>query len=331
MTRKSILLLTVIFGIALYFNSCSSELTDTNITEKTLPQLGLEDILKLALERRDFSLDLQQSYQRDTLAIPIIQQYRKLDSRFDSITKLYEDFDRRQYDSLIWHPVLFAEETDLDLDNVGEIVLFIGYRLSAPEMIVFDRTNEGYKIIGSEHLWMHNEYPDYEIIRKGESPMIRTSQFYNRGSGAWLKVNHYHKMIDSSLNLVFRTPTSANMSLGFNGLYINGKLLQDSIIGNQIILSYLVNAQIDDRYIADSVTHELTNVYTDELFRATYQWDNMDNTFTTEQADIAEYLLNVNNDTCVFEFIKPKLIEMNTIKSKSYIGVYSNTSCRNEF
>lgn len=64
---------------------------------------------------------------------------------------------------------------------------------------------------------------------------------------------------------------------------------------------------------------------------STYSWDSVKNIFITNQIDIAKYLLNINNDICVFEFIKPRLIELNTKKSRSFVEEYIGTVCQSSF
>lgn len=292
--------------------------------------LTLNEILEIAVKRKNLSISLQKGFQKDTAAIAIIEQYRKIDGRFDSITKIYEGHDILQYDSAIWHPILFAENINLDGDTSDEIVMFIGYHLSAPEMIVFDKIGDSYQEIGSEHLWMHNEYPEYEIVKKGNKNIIKTTQFYIRGSGAWLKVHHYYEYMDSVMQLIFKAPSSANMSLGSSGLYLQGNLFNDSVYQDGLQLSYVIDAAIDRRFISDTSEYDQIEVYKEEVITTTYKWNKKRKTYLADGIDVAGYLLNINNDTCVYEFLKPELIKMNNAISRSFIKEYRNAKCRLE-
>ncbi|MEL6668933.1 MAG: hypothetical protein AAFP08_08175, partial [Bacteroidota bacterium] len=279
--KKLFLVLLLFYAIVFYACDSASPIDQKTQNTEDYNRIELNELIQLAIERKGFALSLQQDYKRDTAAIPLIQQYRTFDNRFDSITEQYENYALRQYDSLIWHPIFFAEEVNLDEDSLLEVILFIGSNFSTPEMVVFDKVNGSYSMIGAEHLWMHNEYPEYEVINTATEVLIKTTQFYGRGSGAWLKVNHYHKVIDSTLSLVFRAPTAANMSLGFSGMYISGNLVKDSLFNSEIHLFYSVNAQIDNRYEADSSRFDQLDILEDEVFTAGYSWDSSRDTFQT--------------------------------------------------
>lgn len=300
------------------------------VNEDFSHELTLHDILSIAINRKNYSVDLQRKNIVDTCAIPLIQRYRKIDSRFDSITKLYEEFDLKHYDSLMWSPILYAEELNMDADSDEELILIIGYKYSSPEVIFFDFVNQSYRMIGFEHIWLHNEYPKYEIINEeGINPIVKTSQFYNRGSGAWLKVNHYHRMLDSSMEVVFRSPSTGNMSLGFSGIFTQGNLLSDSFSmdSDQMMISYSIDAQVDKRFVLDTIKFDQIKVYENEIFNATYTWDSLNKYYLTDELDISKYLLNIWNDTCMFDLIQPMLKKMNTKVSRSYLIKYKDSNC----
>jgi len=288
--------LFVVTIIILFFSCKQQEEKKTNSTMEQV-EFSLDKWLTKVCERKEQSDLLRIKHSKDTVALPLIENYSQFDTLFKS-TQLKILENRESF------PILEGIKYDMDSDGKDEIICFIGSVYSLPTMMIFAQKNGNYIKIFEDNFYLHNEYPHLKMIENKEQTLrlITTGGFHHRGSAHWLYANKYYRKIGDEIFEVLESPLRTTEALSIDLLNSSADLVNDTLISDrELRLSYVYETSYS-HFLTDKLNtkFEFDNSITlieNKNLKILLDWNEKEMKFLGRDFYKVEALMDIGNDT----------------------------------
>ncbi len=297
--------INLIIPILILLSSCQKqEKTNIKLVPEKQMEFSLNNWLNKVCERGKISDTKRANYEIDSLAIPLIDEYCKFDTSFQSTQKeLIENQTK--------FPYLKGFRYDLDSDNSKEIICLIGNIYSYPTMIIFSEINGKYAKIFEERFWLHNEYPYLKKIEneEGNIKLIRTGGFYYRGSGHWLYAYKYYRKMGERVFEVLESPFRATDQMNADLLNSRTHLINDTLISDkefQLSYDYETNGSfiLCEELKLPFEFEQPLNIAQRKNLKISLIWKEKEQKFLGDDFSKVEALMKIENDTLQWKEFK---------------------------